>query len=119
MYISDLGPKLVRNKRTLSNSIFGTYGKGVAYHDYAISSKRFHWQSQNSASAATATGKRYIESHQNGWNFQLFVRQNKDAPYRACGPVKVVEYNGAKPMNITWELEIPLPVKLFEQFNVL
>ena len=116
---------VLRDKERKIELLFVTIDKsdavheGVAYHDYAISNKRFHWQSQNSASATTETGKRYIESHQNGWGFQLFVRQNKDAPYRACGPVRVVEYHGAKPMNIIWELVIPLPVKLFEQFNVL
>ena len=93
--------------------------EGVAYHDYAISKNRFHWQSQNSASAITNAGKRYIESHENGWSFQLFVRPNRDAPFRACGPVKFFEYSGAKPMNIIWEMAEPLPVKLFEQFNVL
>jgi hypothetical protein len=93
--------------------------EGVAYHDYAISKNRFHWQSQNSASAITNAGKRYIESHENGWSFQLFVRPNTDSPFRACGPVKFFEYSGAKPMSIIWEMVEPLPVKLFEQFNVL
>ena len=93
--------------------------EGVAYHDYAISNNRFHWQSQNSTSAATKIGKQYVESHENGWSFQLFVRPNADSPFRACGSVKYIEYSGAKPMSIIWEMVVPLPVKLFEQFNVL
>ena len=61
----------------------------IAYRDYAISTERFHWQSQNSAGPDTPAGRRYIESPGNGWSFQLFVRQSVDVPYRACGPVVV------------------------------
>lgn len=53
----------------------------IAYHDYAISADRFHWQSQNSAGPDTAAGRRYLESPQNGWSFQLFVRRSKGEPY--------------------------------------
>ncbi|MBL1378557.1 DUF3427 domain-containing protein [Zobellella iuensis] len=93
--------------------------EGVAYHDYAISQSLFHWQSQNSAGPHTSTGRRYIDSGHNGWRFQLFVRIDKNAPYRACGPVRFVRYHGSKPMNITWQLEHPLPVRLFKEFSVL
>lgn len=93
--------------------------EGVAYDDYAISSKRFHWQSQNSAAPHTITGKRYLESPQNSWSFQLFVRVNKDAPYYACGPATLLKHHGEKPMNITWDLQHPLPMRLFQKFSVL
>ncbi|WP_116472544.1 DUF3427 domain-containing protein [Zobellella maritima] len=93
--------------------------EGVAYNDYAISQHQFHWQSQNSAGPNTPAGRRYIESETNGWRFQLFVRTNKNAPYRTCGPVHFMRYHGSKPMNITWRLEHPLPVRLFKEFSVL
>lgn len=93
--------------------------EGVAYDDYAINSKLFHWQSQNSAAPHTAAGKRYLQSPDNGWRFQLFVRENKKAPYYACGPVRLYKHHGEKPMNITWELEHPLPMRLFQKFSVL
>ncbi|OIN09685.1 DUF3427 domain-containing protein [Oceanisphaera psychrotolerans] len=93
--------------------------EGVAYNDYAISQTQFHWQSQNSAGPSTPAGRRYIESETNDWSFQLFVRIDKSAPYRACGPVRFMRYHGGKPMNITWQLEHPLPVRLFKEFSVL
>lgn len=93
--------------------------EGVAYDDYAISNQLFHWQSQNSAAPHTAAGKRYLESPRNGWNFQLFVRINKATPYHACGPASLHKHHGEKPMNITWKLQHPLPMRLFQAFSVL
>ncbi|MFD2271512.1 DUF3427 domain-containing protein [Undibacterium arcticum] len=45
----------------------------VQYHDYAISPERFHWQTQNMAGANNSTGRRYLDSGENGWGFQLFL----------------------------------------------
>jgi superfamily II DNA or RNA helicase/HKD family nuclease len=94
----------------------------IAYHDYAVSPERFHWQTQNSAGPKTAAGKRYLESPANGWTFQLFVRVRKDDPYRVCGPVRALspeDLSGNQPMNITWTLGTPLPPRLFADFSVL
>lgn len=88
--------------------------EGVAYHDYAISRDRFHWQTQNSAGPSTEAGKRYLEQKTNGWQFQLFVRTQKGAPYRAIGPAQVLSSQGGKPISITLELGSELPVRLFE-----
>jgi hypothetical protein len=52
----------------------------IAYHDYAISAERFHWQSQNAAGPQTPAGRRYLDSPGNGWGFQLFVRTAKASP---------------------------------------
>lgn len=93
--------------------------EGVAYNDYAISREKFHWQSQNTASASTPTGHRYIESGTNGWQFQLFVRENKQSAYKACGPVTFIDSHGERPMNITWELKNKLPTRLYQAFSVL
>ncbi len=91
----------------------------TAYHDYAISTNLFHWQSQNSAGPHTTVGKRYIESGTNDWQFQLFVRANKGDAYRACGPVILEKWEGSQPMSITWRMLNPLPVRLFQTFSVL
>ncbi|MBX3343029.1 MAG: DUF3427 domain-containing protein, partial [Nitrospira sp.] len=91
----------------------------IAYRDYAISSERFHWQSQNSAGPDTPAGRRYLESPGNGWSFQLFVRRRKGEPYRACGPVTIDKTEGEKPMSIEWKLEVLLPVHLFQEFSIL
>lgn len=94
----------------------------IAYHDYAVSPELFHWQTQNSAGPNTPAGLRYIESTSNGWQFQLFVRLRKEAPYRACGPVRITgpeDVSGDRPMSITWRLNVPLPAALFREFSVL
>jgi superfamily II DNA or RNA helicase/HKD family nuclease len=95
------------------------YHEGISYHDYAISPARFHWQSQNAAGPSTAAGRRYLESNENGWKFQLFVRTDQQSPYIACGPVRFIDAHGEKPMNIIWELERPLTARLFQLFSVL
>ena len=95
------------------------YHETVNYHDYAMSPSRFHWQSQNSAAPETPIGQQYLASPGNGWRFQLFVRANRNAPFIACGPVTLVESTGARPMNIVWQLETPLPARRFREFSVL
>ena len=95
------------------------YHAKIAYHDYAISAERFHWQSQNAAGPQTPAGRRYLESPGNGWGFQLFVRTAKGQPYRACGPVVLEQAEGSKPMSIRWRLEVPLPGRLFRDFSIL
>jgi superfamily II DNA or RNA helicase/HKD family nuclease len=95
------------------------YHDRIAYRDYAISAGRFHWQTQNSASPDTPSGRRYLESATNGWRFQLFVRPRKGEAYRACGPVTLESADGDRPMSIVWNLEIPLPARLFREFSVL
>ena len=95
------------------------YHDRIAYHDYAISAERFHWQTQNSAGPDTPGGRRYLESSTNGWQFQLFVRPRKGDAYRACGRVALESAEGDRPMSIVWKLETPLPARLFREFSVL
>jgi len=95
------------------------YHDRIAYHDYAISAERFHWQSQNSAGPDTPVGRRYLESATNGWQFQLFVRPRKGEAYRACGPMALESAEGDRPMNIIWKMHAPLPARLFREFSVL
>lgn len=95
------------------------YHDRIAYHDYAISAERFHWQTQNSAGPDTPGGRRYLESSTNGWQFQLFVRPRKGDAYRACGRVTLDSAEGDRPMSIVWHLQTPLPARLFREFSVL
>lgn len=95
------------------------YHERISYRDYAVSAELFHWQTQNSAGPETAAGKRYLESPANGWTFQLFVRRAKGTPYRACGPVVFQKSDGAKPMSVVWNLQTPLPARMFSEFSVL
>ena len=95
------------------------YHDRIAYHDYAISVDRFHWQTQNNAGPDTPSGRRYLDSATNGWRFQLFVRPRRGEAYRACGPVLLESAEGDRPMSIVWKLDTPLPVRLFREFSVL
>ncbi len=95
------------------------YHDRIAYRDHAISTERFHWQSQNSAGPDTPAGRRYLDSATNGWRFQLFVRERRAEPYRACGPVTMEHAEGNRPMSIIWRLATPLPARLFREFSVL
>lgn len=91
----------------------------IAYRDYAISPKLFHWQTQNSAGPTTTAGKRYLESPANGWKFFLFVRQNPESPYYALGQAIQQSISGDRPMSIVWELQHDMPLALFQEFSVL
>ena len=95
------------------------YHDRIAYRDYAISAERFHWQTQNSAGPDTPSGRRYVESATNGWQFQLFVRPRKGEAYRACGRVSLESTHGNRPMSIVWKFEVSLPARLFREFSVL
>lgn len=89
------------------------------YRDYAISRELFHWETQGIASVSAESGRRYLESPDNGWSFYLFVRTDPKAPYAFVGPVSYVEHAGDRPIAITWRLEHPLPAGLFERFATL
>jgi hypothetical protein len=94
----------------------------VAYHDYAVSPTRFHWETQNSAGPNTAAGRRYTESATNGWTFQLFVRETPNHAFVACGGVRMAkptDVSGERPMSIFWTLDVPLPLAVFSAFSVL
>ena len=96
------------------------YHDRIAYHDYAISAERFHWQTQNSAGPDTPERPALPgEPERNGWQFQLFVRPRKGDAYRACGPVMLESAEGDRPMSIVWRLQMPLPARLFREFSVL
>ena len=95
------------------------YHDRIAYRDYAISPTSFHWQTQNSAGPDNASGCRYVESTENGWHFQLFVRTRKGEPYLACGQVVLESIEGDRPMNIVWRLEQALPARWFREFSML
>jgi superfamily II DNA or RNA helicase/HKD family nuclease len=91
----------------------------VQYQDYAISPDRFHWQSQNMASARNATGQRYLQSPANGWTFQLFVREDAEHAFVALGPVTLASHEGDRPISIEWKLSTPMPMEVFRKFSVL
>ena len=101
------------------------YSPTTRYADYPISPTLFHWESQNSASPDTPTGRRYCEQHRRGTQVILFVRERKkDArgetlPYHCLGPVRYRSHESERPMKILWELNRPMPGWLYQAGKVV
>ncbi|MDB4989145.1 MAG: type restriction protein res subunit [Myxococcaceae bacterium] len=102
---------------TLNKSGSG-FSPTTRYRDYAISSDRFHWETQAAASLTRESGKRYVNL-ENGWSFYLFVRAEPGAAYAFLGRVRYLSHSGDRPIGITWALDAPMPAALFEQFASL
>ena len=98
-----------------------SFSPTTRYRDYAISPLLFHWETQSMASASRPSGRRYIDSAENGWSFYLFVREATDSAqqYAFMGPVRLKSHSGDQPIAITWELANAMPAGLFERFATL
>lgn len=102
------------------------YSPTTMYNDYSISESLFHWQSQSTTSESSATGQRYIHHQQRGSKVLLFVREAKKdrkcngaQAYTYLGKANYVKHEGSKPINITWQLERPIPAKFLKKTNKL
>lgn len=102
------------------------YSDTTRYNDYSINETTFHWQSQSTTTATSATGERYINGHLRGNQVLLFVRENKKdpqtgmtPPYTCLGKARCISHEGSEPMNIVWELENPIPAKYLKKTNRL
>ena len=95
------------------------------YADYPISPTLFHWESQNSASADTPTGRRYVEQPARGTNVILFVRERKrdgrgvTLPYCCLGRAHYRRHESERPMKVLWKLERPMPGWLYQVGKVV
>ncbi|GAC1445785.1 MAG: DEAD/DEAH box helicase [Chloroflexota bacterium] len=84
------------------------------YHDYAISPREFHWESQSTTSVSSPTGQRYINHVQRGSRVLLFAREDKQQrAYLYLGPVRYVRHEGDRPIAITWRLDWEIPPQFF------
>ena len=119
------------NKETQTDLLFVTleksdrdYSPTTRYADYPISPTLFHWESQNTASPETPTGRRYIEQHE-GTNVVLFVRERKrdgrgeTLSYHCLGRAHYRSHESERPMKILWELERPMPGWLYQAGKVV
>jgi hypothetical protein len=90
------------------------------YQDYALSDRLFHWQTQNSSRPDQGKGLSYINQEKLGKIILLFVRERNEDEYKNTmsyvflGEAKFIDYYGSKPMNITWELNEPMPHYLWK-----
>ena len=102
------------------------YSPTTMYNDYSINEHLFHWQSQSTTTENSPTGQRYIHHRQQGSKVLLFVREFKSNQMYGCaeaytylGPAIYVKHEGEKPMNITWNLEYPIPAKYLKKTSKL
>lgn len=94
------------------------YSPTTMYRDYAINQDYFHWESQSTTSADSATGRRYATHAELGSNVVLFVRRAKTGdigtePYTCLGTVQFELASGSRPLQIVWKLDRAMPVELF------
>lgn len=100
------------------------YSPTTAYHDYSISDKLFHWQSQSTTSDTSATGMRYRSRDGKSGKVLLFVGESKSdehgpMPFVFLGRAKYSSHTGSRPMSIIWELENSIPAKFLKKTNKL
>ncbi len=120
------------NEATQTDLLFVTleksdrdYSPATRYADYPISPTLFHWESQNTTSPGTPTGRRYIDQPTSGTSVILFVRERrKDGrgetlPYHCLGRAHYRSHESERPMKIVWELERPMPGWLYQAGKVV
>ncbi|PKN56359.1 MAG: DUF3427 domain-containing protein [Deltaproteobacteria bacterium HGW-Deltaproteobacteria-14] len=101
------------------------YSPTTLYNDYPLSARRFHWESQSSCHAETSTGRRYTTLTR-GADDQalLFVRQRRHdergetMPYTLLGRCFYESHTGARPMQIVWSLEHPMPAAFYQEIKL-
>ena len=102
------------------------YSPTTMYNDYSINENLFHWQSQSTTAEDSPTGQRYIHHEERGSKVLLFVREFKSdrmtggaEAYTYLGTARYVKHEGSRPMNITWQLDRPIPAKFLKKTNKL
>ena len=102
------------------------YSPSTMYDDYSINAELFHWQSQSTTAENSPTGQRYIHHEDRGSKVLLFVREFKSdrvtggaEAYTYLGTANYVKHTGSRPMNITWQLDRPIPAKFLKKTNKL
>ena len=102
------------------------YSPTTMYNDYSINESLFHWQSQSTTAETSSTGQRYIHHKERGSKVLLFVRECKAdrvtggaEAYTYLGTARYVKHEGSRPMNITWQLDRPIPAKFLKKTNKL
>ena len=94
------------------------------YRDYAISPELFHWESQNTTSLGSPTGRRYLDHRARSSDVLLFVRETSDddlggAPYLCAGAARYRSHQGERPIAVTWQLDRPMPGETFRAAAVV
>lgn len=98
------------------------YTPTTLYDDYPISPSRFHWESQSTSHPEAPTGQRYLAATPTSdSSVVLFVRQRRQddrgetMPYVCLGRAFYATHRGARPMQIEWNLETPMPTGMYQE----
>jgi hypothetical protein len=86
------------------------------YHDYAISPREFHWESQSTTSVTSSTGQRYINHVERGSRVIFFARETPEQrAFLYLGPAQYMHHAGDRPISINWRLDFELPPEFFTE----
>ena len=97
------------------------YSPTTRYDDYPLSPTEFHWESQNTTTPSSKTGRRYTSGSSSVF---LFVRDRKKddrgltTPYVFLGHAREQGAKGERPMRIVWRLERAMPGEWFERVKL-
>jgi superfamily II DNA or RNA helicase/HKD family nuclease len=85
------------------------------YKDFALSKEVFNWQSQNKDSEESTAGQRYINQLTSQHDVLFCVREKSDGgAFKVLGLADYLSHKGSKPLEIQWQLRIPLDVETFD-----
>jgi len=95
------------------------FSPSTMYSDYPISRQRIHWESQSTNTQQGQTGQNLIHHREKGYTVLFFVREQKKSlgvtmPFTFLGPGEMISFEGERPIKMSWELQHPMPVELFE-----
>jgi superfamily II DNA or RNA helicase len=95
------------------------FSPSTMYADYPISRELLHWESQANTAQHHADGQNLIHHKDRGYTILVFARGQKkkngtSAPFTCLGTVQLREFEGERPIKMTWSLDYPMPVEMFE-----
>jgi hypothetical protein len=91
------------------------FTEATRYRDFAMSKDIFNWQSQNKDSEETTAGKRYLSQQTTRHDVLFCVREKSDGgAFKILGLADYVSHSGNKPIEIQWQLRIPLDVETYD-----
>ena len=97
------------------------FSPSTQYRDYPISRTKIHWESQSTVSQSSNTGQNYLNFKNKHYTVLFFARldkrqDNETCPFVFLGTAKdLLNYEGNRPISMTWELDYPIPAELFEE----
>lgn len=118
------------NKKTNDCAIFVNYNKSeiisetTRYHDYFIDRSRFHWTTKSKRSMQSPEVKILLDQFNNNVRVPLFIRKEAKAEGSAryyigelntiVTSAKETTIGGEKAVSIEFELDKPVPIKLYQ-----